>query len=93
MDCQTIKMGTECPFMTTVGCSFNGGSCHPIIEQCEGCNHIIELNSEKFCMVFPDPKAKWAYGSCNFATHVKKETKSDNHKLNPLKASKRRSGK
>ena len=93
MDCQTIKAGTPCIFMKTSGCSFNGGSCHTVVEQCEGCKNIVELPSGKFCATFPDPASKWAYGLCNFATHAKKEVVADNHKINPLKASKRASGK
>jgi len=35
--CTTIKEGMECPFMTTSGCSYNGGICHEIVEECNGC--------------------------------------------------------
>ena len=73
MVCQTIKQGTECPFMTKKGCSFNGGSCHTIDEKCEGCAKIVELPTGSYCMIYPDPKAKWIIGGCPSATHVKKE--------------------
>ncbi len=92
MDCQTVKEGNSCLFMKKSGCSFNGGSCHPVVEQCEGCKNIIEFSAEKFCASFPEPSAKWAYGACNLATHVKKEIATDKHKVNPLKASKRGNG-
>jgi hypothetical protein len=41
-----------------------------------------------YCRTYPDPAAKWRYGACNFATHVKGEMKQE-VKMNPLKASKR----
>ncbi len=92
MKCTTIKEDIECGFMTVAGCSFNGGACHPVVEACEGCNHIVEFPSGFYCTTFADPRAKWAYGVCNFATH----RKSDNgagattaQKVNPLKHSKR----
>jgi hypothetical protein len=40
-------------------------------------------------MSFPDPAMKWKNGVCNMATHMKSQTTAENHKLNPLKASKR----
>ena len=90
MVCTTIKEGTECAFMTKKGCTFNGGSCHPIIEQCEGCQRILDLPTGKFCMVFPDPAIKWRLGTCSMATHMKAEKgKAGTAKLNPIKASKR----
>ena len=30
MICTTVKEGQDCPFMTKKGCTYNGGSCHPI---------------------------------------------------------------
>lgn len=89
MDCQTLKAGTDCIFMTKDGCSFNGGKCHPIIEACEGCAKIVEFTSGKYCSASPDPQAKWIRGFCNLATHIKNGTKIEAEKINPLKASKR----
>jgi hypothetical protein len=43
----------------------------------------------KYCLVFPDPTAKWRLGNCNMAIHLKGTSKNKNGKLNPLKASKR----
>jgi hypothetical protein len=40
-------------------------------------------------MSFPDPALKWKRGVCNMATHAKAQKAAENHKLNPLKASKR----
>ncbi|HAR98834.1 MAG TPA: hypothetical protein DCS11_08090 [Syntrophus sp. (in: bacteria)] len=89
MLCQTIKTGTECAFMSKKGCGFNGGSCHVIVEKCEGCNKVMEVASGKYCRVYPDPAAKWGIRSCPTASHLKLEIKESNQKVNPLKASKR----
>jgi len=90
MVCTVVKQGHECFFMTKKGCQFDGGSCHPIVEQCEGCQRIGEFPSGKFCLIYPDPAAKWRLGKCQMATHLKDSTKNDNGKINPLKASKRK---
>jgi hypothetical protein len=89
MVCTTLRKGAECIFMTKKGCEFNGGSCHPVIDQCDGCQKIVEYPTGKFCMIFPEPLAKWKYGTCNMATHAKITQAKENHRLNPLKASKR----
>lgn len=94
MECTTIKEGIECGFMTVAGCGFNGGACHPVVEACEGCDRIVELPSGLYCQTYADPSAKWAYGMCNFATHVKSDNGSQAtgaQKVNPLKQSKRMS--
>ncbi|MGC8718616.1 MAG: PxxKW family cysteine-rich protein [Thermodesulforhabdaceae bacterium] len=90
MICQTVRAGSECAFMTPNGCGYNGGTCHPIVEKCEGCQKIITLATGKYCSVFPNPSIKWRNTICNMATHVKIETSSQQQeKINPLKASKR----
>ncbi|MBN1830035.1 MAG: PxxKW family cysteine-rich protein [Deltaproteobacteria bacterium] len=89
MVCQTIKVGMECPFMMKKGCTFNGGACHQIIEKCQECGRIIDCQSGKYCMIYPDPASKWSTGNCPSATHIKKEIKETTQKVNPLKASKR----
>jgi hypothetical protein len=89
MQCTTIKQGSECFFMSTSGCSFTGGACNPVVEQCEGCDNITMQSSGRFCRVYADPTAKWAFGSCNFATHVKAPQQVETKAINPLKASKR----
>ena len=88
MNCATIKEGTSCAFMSATGCSFNGGHCEPVVEQCEGCAQIKEYSEGRYCVTYANPAAKWALGRCNFATHVKDDTKVEK-KINPLKASKR----
>ncbi|MBW2645485.1 MAG: PxxKW family cysteine-rich protein [Deltaproteobacteria bacterium] len=90
MDCLTIKNGAECIFMGKNGCSFNGGSCHAIVEECNGCGRAVEFATGWFCSTCPDPATKWKNGKCNFATHVKKESQQGTIKINPLKASKRK---
>jgi len=90
MICASVKEGYECFFMSKKGCQFNGGACHTIVEQCEGCQRVKEFPTGKYCLVSPDPAAKWRYGNCNMATHLQATTAKENGKLNPLKASKRR---
>jgi hypothetical protein len=89
MVCTTVKKGVECIFMTKRGCEFNGGTCHPVVDQCHGCQRIVEYPTGRFCMSFPDPAIKWKNGVCNMATHMRSQTTAENHKVNPLKASKR----
>ena len=36
MICTTIRKGQDCAFMTAQGCSYNGRSCYPIVEQFNG---------------------------------------------------------
>ena len=89
MVCQTIKVGSECGFMTKKGCGFNGGNCHTIIDKCEGCNKIIDCPAGQYCKVYPEPASKWLSGNCPTASHIKREIIESTQKLNPLKASKR----
>ncbi|HBH29304.1 MAG: PxxKW family cysteine-rich protein [Desulfofustis sp. PB-SRB1] len=63
----------------------------PIVEQCEGCDRVIEEDGAKRCQTYLNPAAKWRNGICNFATHRKPEIKVAKVKVNPLKASKRAS--
>lgn len=90
MICATVKAGSECAFMTKAGCGFNGGSCHPIVDECEGCQRVVEVASGKFCTSYPNPSVKWKTSHCNFSTHSKLAGQSQQQaKVNPLKASKR----
>ncbi len=89
MVCTTVRNGFDCIFMSKRGCQFNGGSCHPVVDQCDGCQRIIEIPTGKYCMSFPEPDIKWKTGICNMATHVTINNKKGNIKVNPLKASKR----
>jgi hypothetical protein len=50
---------------------------------------VVEYETGSYCKTYSEPSIKWTKGPCNFATHIKKEVKGDNFKLNPLKASKR----
>ncbi len=70
---------------------FAGGQFKPVIEQCEGCERIVEVESDKFCNIYVNPDAKWRLGMCNFATHAKPEIKVVKVRVNPLKAAKRAS--
>ena len=89
MNCATLKVGTACNFMSPKGCSFNGGGCYTIIEQCTGCDRAKEFSAGIFCLSCPDPNQKWKLGNCNLATHIKKVAAQNTPKVNPLKASKR----
>lgn len=89
MICTTTRRGMECFFMTAKGCSFNGGTCHPIVEKCHGCAHVITIGDRKFCKAFPDPASKWMLGNCNLATHVERKFVGEQRKINPLKASRK----
>jgi hypothetical protein len=89
MICGTIKAGMECIFMKKGGCAYNGGHCHPVVEQCGDCQRIMELPTGRYCLSFPEPQLKWNRGICPLATHVKREFQVSGRKINPLKASKR----
>ena len=90
MVCQTVKAGVECVFMNKKGCGFNGGTCHTIVEQCNGCAKVMEYSGTSYCMLYPDPAGKWSFGRCTGSTHAKVENKAVDQKINPLKASKRK---
>lgn len=89
MICETIRKGSECAFMTDKGCNYNGGSCHEIIESCQGCGRAAQIESGWYCSACPDPGIKWKRGNCNLATHVVSSAVAAKAKINPLKASKR----
>lgn len=89
MQCQTVQPGNECTFWTKQGCCFDGNSCQPVVEQCEGCERIVESTIGKVCSVAPAPARKWTLEVCNFATHRRVEIQTSDAKINPLKASKK----
>lgn len=91
MECTIVKPGTACAFMNKLGCSFGAPSetCQPIVEQCEGCDHIQPWPTGRYCARYASPAAKWQMGMCNMATHAKLATKTEEKRVNPLKASKR----
>ncbi len=89
MICTTVREGVDCSFMVGAGCTFNGGECYNIVSECEGCKFTVEFPGGNCCQIYPDPAGKWAMGVCNFASHVDRKKVVAEHKLNPLKASKR----
>jgi hypothetical protein len=93
MQCQTVLPGTECTFWSKSGCVFEGHSCQPVIEECQGCDRIAQGTIGQVCSAAPSPTRKWAGGLCNLATHRKVEIKGVDAKVNPLKASKKASAK
>ena len=72
---------------------YTNGTFSPAIDKCEGCGRTVEVESTKYCKSYVNPEAKWRLGICNFATHVKPEIAVSTVRVNPLKASKRASGK
>jgi hypothetical protein len=92
MICATLKPGIECLFMKKAGCSYSGGKCFTVVENCDGCTRTVEFETGKYCSSFPYPAQKWQKGNCPMSTHVKKAAKEE-QKINPLKASKRAAGK
>lgn len=90
MICVTVRNGQECLFMTAKGCSYNGGICHEIVEQCNGCGRGIQFESGWYCSATPQPATKWRNSNCNLATHVQAVAAKTTAKLNPIKASKRK---
>lgn len=82
--------GFEGATVTAEGMMYNGFLCQPVIDKCEGCDRAQPFEGQNYCTSYPMPSTKWNMGRCNFATHVKAETKSGG-KVNPLKASKRAS--
>jgi len=87
--CTTVRKEKECPFMTQKGCSYNGGICHEVAEECKGCNRSTEFSSGWYCTTFPNPSIKWKNGECSLASHITSVSTSKKNKINPLKASKR----
>jgi hypothetical protein len=64
-----------------------------VIDQCIGCERIVEEAGLQFCKTYMQPDAKWRIGICNFATHAKPEINIVTIRVNPLKAAKRASAK
>jgi hypothetical protein len=93
MICQTIKAGVDCGFMSKKGCGFKGDTCHPIVDQCDGCAKITDFPTGRYCKIYPEPTVKWLSGRCAMATHIKIDVMEAVQKINPLKASKRASKK
>jgi hypothetical protein len=58
-----------------------------------GLTRVLEFSTGKFCSNFPYPAQKWQNANCTMATHIKKVQKTEEQKINPLKASKRAAGK
>lgn len=73
--------------------SFSERNFQPVVENCEGCNRIVEESGAKYCNSYLQPESKWRLGICNFATHAKPEIEVVTVRINPLKAAKRASAK
>jgi len=65
----------------------------PIVEQCVGCERVIEDHGVNVCAKYADPSFHWENGQvCLMATHKKREVVIVKRVINPLKASKRMTG-
>ncbi|PIE55734.1 MAG: hypothetical protein CSA34_07915 [Desulfobulbus propionicus] len=62
-----------------------------VIDQCDGCERVVEHEKSRYCATYVDPAAKWRLGMCNFATHARPELNVVAVRVNPLKAAKRAS--
>jgi hypothetical protein len=71
--------------------NYADGRFQPIIDKCEGCGRVVDIEATKFCKSYVNPAAKWKLGFCNFATHAKPEISVVKIRVNPLKAAKRAS--
>lgn len=72
---------------------YTSGMFQAVIDKCEGCGRIVEVEANKFCRTYTAPTAKWRLGFCNLATHAKPEIVATAVRVNPLKASKRAAAK
>jgi len=89
MICETTRKGAECAFMSKSGCSYNGGTCKPVVDECNDCGRSVKCETGMYCSASPDPAIKWKNGPCNLATHVSNGVAEIKTKVNPIKASKR----
>lgn len=89
--CSTVKAGRACVFMRKSGCGYNGGQCHPVVDDCQTCGNVETFPHGNFCRVYAEPSLKWSPGPCNMSTNGngKEEKDAVQKKVNPLKASKR----
>ncbi len=71
--------------------SYGERNFQPVVENCEGCERIVEEAGAQYCKTYLQPQSKWRLGICNFATHAKPEIKVTTIRINPLKAAKRAS--
>ena len=75
--------------LTPDGMLYNGAVFQPVVEKCEGCARIREVEGQNYCSSYPLPTAKWSMGMCNFSTHARAGSAGSQAKMNPLKASTR----
>ena len=79
--------------MQEAALKYSAGEFKPVVEECEGCERIVDEAGTQFCKTYLNPSAKWKLGICNFATHKKPEIVVAKVRINPLKAAKRASKK
>lgn len=88
--CKTTRNGFRCQFATRDGkCTFNGGTCSPVVSACDGCTNIETYGNLVYCKSYMNPESKWIGGAYCPMCSVKKNVDTKTQKINPLKASKR----
>jgi len=86
--CTTVRVGIPCIFMKKeAGCAFVDGYCRPTINECKGCEHIVNL----YCDAYMHPASIWSYFKrCPLATHLEKHTEVKKETFDPRKAARQR---
>jgi hypothetical protein len=57
MICTILKEEIDCVFMTRQGCTYNGGHCEPVVQACEGCGHVKEVDPTH------QPSGTWVFAT------------------------------
>lgn len=87
MICDKIDKRSKCSFRSKNNICKAIGLCERVIEKCSSCKH----NIESFCDVFIVPRVHWiALGGCPMDTNRVIKEEEVKHKLNPIKASKKK---
>ncbi|MFA5395313.1 MAG: hypothetical protein WC346_04765 [Methanogenium sp.] len=87
MICKTNRPGRSCILWDKKNDKCNSSICEKASDECKNCKHVCD---DGYCNKFISPSAKWKIlGGCPMDTNkiVKEEIK---HKLNPIKASKKK---
>lgn len=64
----------------------------PIIDKCEGCNRIEEINGTNFCSAYLRPYYKWRLGICPLCSTIRKVeyTKQEKQRVGQQKQHKKK---
>jgi len=95
--CETVRPGVPCLFWKIRKisdkkkkghCSFIGGKCLPIVEECGTCNYIVNIGPQKFSEAYMKPSTQWIVPPCPMNTHIIKDTKEEKQIFDPRKLAK-----